>query len=225
MKLLYFYPMNKKADIKGHFTKSTMTMTETQTTRQIEVSIPKKEADNVQAALLKVNHARGLYDDFFTLNQEFILYILSIGLKGKDWEVFMFLMAKMDYGNKILMNNQVIANALSMSKGQVSKAMTKLEDSKVVLKKKLYTARYEVSFNYDVLNFKLGFKGKASKDNIKNHKTLMNQEAPYEKRYNIEGNLDFVNGITGEVFKTIELGADEREKNKEELHKIIESQS
>lgn len=206
---------NKKANVKGHFTKSKMTMTETETTRKIEVDIPKNEAENVQAALLKINHARGLYQDFFTINQEFLIYILSIGLVGKEWEVFIFFLARMDYGNKITMNNQVLAEALGLSKSQVSRAVTKLEINKIILKKKLYTARYEISFNYDILNPQLGFKGKATKGNVKEHKELISQETPYEKRYNVEGNLDLVNGLTGEVFKTIELGADEREKNKE----------
>jgi predicted transcriptional regulator len=205
--------MNKKGNIEGQFTKSKVVLTETETTRKVEMEIPKNEAENVQASLLKVNHARGLYEDFFTLNQQFMLYVLSIGLKGKEWEVFVWFLARMDYGNKILINQELIVNELNISQSQASKALRKLRENKIILETKYNVAKYEVSFNYDVLNPVAAFKGKASKQNIANHKALIEQESPYQKHYNIEGNIDLINGITGEIFETIESLPQDKEKN------------
>lgn len=204
---------DKKSDYKGHFSKSKMKVTATETERKVEIEIPENEAENVTAGLIKINHSRGLFNDFFTINQEFLMYVLSIGLSGKDWEVFVFLLARMEYGNKIMLNNQVLANAIGLSKGQVSKAMKKLEKSGVVLKKKIYTARYEISFNYDMINPNLGFKGKVNKKNIENHKELIKKENPYQKHYNIEGNIDLINTDTGVVFHTIHQSVSEKEDN------------
>lgn len=205
--------MSNKANVEGQFTKSKMTLTETETTRKVEIEIPKNEAENVQAALLKKNHARGLYEDFFTLNQQFMLYVLSIGLRGKEWEVFVWFLARMDYGNKILINQEIIMKQLNLNQSQVSKALKKLRESKVILETKYNIAKYEVSFNYDILNPVAAFKGKASKENIENHKALVKQETPYQKHYNIDGNIDLINGITGQVFETIEALPIDREKN------------
>lgn len=207
--------MNKKGNIEGQFTKSTMVLTETEKTRKIEVEIPKNEAENVQAALLKVNHARGLYEDFFTLNQQFMLYVLSIGLVGKEWSVFVWFLARMDYGNKILINQELIANELKISQSQASKALKKLRDNKIILETKYNVAKYEVSFNYDILNPVAAFKGKASKQNISSHKALMQEQSPYQQHYNINGDIDLINGQTGEVFETITALPQDKARNQE----------
>lgn len=205
--------MDKKANVKGHYSKSKVTVTETEKTRSVQLEIPQNEAKNVKAAILKINHSRGLYDDFFTLNQQFMLYVLSTGLKGREWEVFVWFLGHMDYGNKILINQEMIQSKLGLSQSQVSRALKKLRDNKIILETKYNTAKYEVSFNYDILNPTAGFKGKATLENIKEHKALVSQETPYQKHYNIQGGIDLINSGTGEVFHTIEQLPEERDKN------------
>ncbi len=204
--------MNKKANSEGQFSRATTKITATETTRKVEFDIPNNEVENLKPMLIKKNHAKGLYDDFFTINQQFLSYVLSIGLSGKDWEVFIWFMSIMDYGNKILMNQETVVKNTGLSQSQVSRALTKLKNNKVILEKKLNVGKYEISFNYDIINPQMGFKGKANKQNVEEHKALIHQETPYEKRYNIEGNIDLVNPKTGEVFQTVVLTPEERER-------------
>lgn len=195
-----------KVKKKGYYSNSKMKMTATETSRKVEFEIPAEEVENVTAGLIKIQHQKGLYDEFFTLNQQFLKYVLTIGLKGKDWDVFIWLTSKMDYGNKILVNQEFICESLNrtrsqkISQGQVSKALKKLRDNKVILETKYNTAKYEVGFNYDIINPQMAFKGKATKKNVKEHKKLIGQETPYIKQYNINGDIDLIVPSTGEVF-------------------------
>lgn len=188
---------------RGYFTKSKGKITATETERKIEFEIPENEIENVTAGLIKINHQRGLYDEFFTLNQHFLSYVLKIGLSGKDWEVFIWLMSVMDYGNKILTNQNTIVNNTGLSQAQVSKALNKLRKNKIIVETKLDTAKYEIGFNYELLNPQLAFKGKANKTNIIEHKGLINQKTPYHKILNIEGDWDLVDNQTGEIIRTV----------------------
>ena len=62
--------------------KSTIKLTQTETSKTVEFSIPNEEAENVTAGLLKNNHLRGLYSDYCILNQEFLGYIVSLKLSN-----------------------------------------------------------------------------------------------------------------------------------------------
>lgn len=201
-----------KTTREGNFTKTKTKITATETTRKVEFEIPNHELDDTTAVLMKRNHQRGLYDDFFTLNQDFLSYVLTIGLSGKDWEVFVFFMSVMDYGNKILMNQETVMRNTGLSQSQVSRALTKLKKNKVILEKKLNTAKYEISFNYDIINPQMAFKGKATKERVKEHKALIEQESPYFKQYNLDGDIDLING-DGEVFKTIRSSDTEKKRH------------
>ena len=193
---------NKNGDYE---TKSKMKLTATETSRKIEFEIPNEEAESVTAGLIKNNHLRGMYNDYCILNQEFLKYVLTIGLRGRAWEVFIFLLYRMDKENKILLNNSVLAESLGQTEGQVSKAIKVLLKSRVVLRQKLSTSKYEYELNYDILNPNLAFKNKSSKKDVKYHKTLMKQEEPYIRQYTTEGNIDLINNETGEVFETIKI--------------------
>lgn len=201
--------MSKKEDKKkGFYSESKMKMVATETSRKIEFEIPKEEVENVTAGLIKITHQRGLYDEFFTLNQQFLKYVLTVGLKGKDWDVFIWLTSRMDYGNKILINQEYICKSLSASQkitqGQVSKALKKLRDNKIILETKYSRGKFEIGFNYDIMNPQMAFKGKATKQSVKDHKALITQESAYIKQYNISGDIDLINPSTGEIFDTVE---------------------
>lgn len=195
--------MNKEKN-NGYFTNSKMKITATEEKRTIEFEIPEEETKNVTAGLIKINHQKGLYDEFFTLNQQFLSYVLKLGLSGKDWEVFVWLMSVMDYGNKILVNQDTIMRNTGLSQSQVSRALSKFRKNRIIVENKLDTAKYELGFNYDlILNPQMAFKGKATKENIKEHKELINNKSPYYSIMNIDGDWDLVNAQTGEIFRTV----------------------
>ena len=61
-----------RKDKEGNFTsKSTTKISATETSRKVEFEIPNNEIGNVTAGIFKVNHLKGLYQDYCILNQEF----------------------------------------------------------------------------------------------------------------------------------------------------------
>ena len=71
-------------------TNSTIKLTQTETSKTVEFSIPNEEAENVTAGLLKTNHLRGLYSDYCILNQEFLKYVFSSHLPAVQMKIFFF---------------------------------------------------------------------------------------------------------------------------------------
>ena len=193
---------NKKDE---YVSKSKVKVTATETSRKVEFDIDNSETDDVTAGLLKKNHLKGMYNNYCILNQEFLRYVLSIGLKGRAWEVFIFLLYRMDKENKVLLNNEILAESLKQTEGQISKAIQVLLKNKVIVRQKIATSKYEYELNYDVLNPQMAFKSKGNVDNVRKHKALIYQETPYVRQYNTDGDVDLVNKDTGEIFETIKI--------------------
>ena len=181
---------------------STIKLTQKETSKTIEISIPNDEAEDVTAGILQKNHLRGLYSDYCILNQEFLKYVVSCHLTGVQMKMLFLLMSEMDKENKVLLNNEIFIKKLKATKMTVIEAIKKLTDLKIIIKQKFGVSKYEYQINYDILNPQFTFKNKGTKENIIKHKALINQETPYLKQYNTDGDIDFVNTITGEVFAT-----------------------
>ena len=86
---------------------ATLKLTQTETSKTVEISIPNEEAENVTAGILKKNHLRGLYADYCILNQEFLKYITSLKLKPAEYRILFLVMSEMDKENKVLLNNDL----------------------------------------------------------------------------------------------------------------------
>lgn len=189
--------------------------------KSIEINIPNEEADYVTAGIIKNNHLRNLYSDFCILNQEFLSYVVSCKLSALQLNMLILFMSEMNRENKILINNQILINKLGATEKTVIDSIKKLTDKKIIVRQKLGVARYEIQINYDILNPLLAFKNKATKENVKKHKELINQEAPYLKQQNIFGEIDMVNPHTGEIFYTISKS--EASKHMEGTKKVQQS--
>jgi hypothetical protein len=183
-------------------TNSTIKLTQTETSKTVEFSIPNDESENITAGLLKNNHFKGLYSDYCILNQEFLKYIVSSHLTAVQMKMIFLIMSEMDKENKVLLNNDLFIKKLNSTKKSIIEAEKKLVSLKVIVKQKLDVQKYEYQINYDILNPQFAFKNKGTKENIEKHKVLITQETPYIKQYNIEGDIDLVNSNTGEVFDT-----------------------
>ncbi len=184
-------------------TNSTIKLTQTETSKTVEFSIPNEEAENVTAGLLKTNHLRGLYSDYCILNQELLKYVVSSHLTAVQMKMIFLLMSEMDKENKVLLNNDLLIKRLKTTKMSVIESVKKLVFLKIIVRQKLDVSKYEYQINYDILNPQMAFKDKSTKENITKHKALMEQESPYIKQYNTDGNLDLINKNTGEIFDTI----------------------
>jgi hypothetical protein len=183
-------------------TNSTIKLTQTETSKTVEFSIPNDESENITAGLLKNNHFKGLYSDYCILNQVFLKYIVSSHLTAVQMKMIFLIMSEMDKENKVLLNNDLFIKKLNSTKKSIIEAEKKLVSLKVIVKQKLDVQKYEYQINYDILNPQFAFKNKGTKENIEKHKVLITQETPYIKQYNIEGDIDLVNSNTGEVFDT-----------------------
>ncbi|WP_158728530.1 hypothetical protein [Flavobacterium sp. I-STPA6A] len=195
-------------------TNSTIKLTQTETSKTVEFSIPNEEAENVTAGLLKTNHLRGLYSDYCILNQEFLKYVVSSHLTAVQMKMIFLLMSEMDKENKVLLNNDLLIKRLKTTKMSVIESVKKLVFLKIIVRQKLDVSKYEYQINYDILNPQMAFKDKSTKENITKHKALMSQETPYIKQYNTGGDIDLVNIQTGEVFETVKQFIKKPTKNK-----------
>lgn len=195
-------------------TNSTIKLTQTETSKTVEFSIPNEEAENVTAGLLKTNHLRGLYSDYCILNQEFLKYVVSSHLTAVQMKMIFLLMSEMDKENKVLLNNDLLIKRLKTTKMSVIESVKKLVFLKIIVRQKLDVSKYEYQINYDILNPQMAFKDKSTKENITKHKALMSQETPYIKQYNTGGDIDLVNIQTGEVFETVKQFVKKPTKNK-----------
>ena len=195
-------------------TNSTIKLTQTETSKTVEFSIPNEEAENVTAGLLKTNHLRGLYSDYCILNQEFLKYVVSSHLTAVQMKMIFLIMAEMDKENKVLLNNDLLIKRLKTTKMSVIESVKKLVFLKIIVRQKLDVSKYEYQINYDILNPQMAFKDKSTKENITKHKALMSQETPYIKQYNTGGDIDLVNIQTGEVFETVKQFIKKPTKNK-----------
>lgn len=193
---------------------ATLKLTQTETSKTVEISIPNEEAENVTAGLLKTNHLRGLYSDYCILNQEFLKYVVSSHLTAVQMKMIFLLMSEMDKENKVLLNNDLLIKRLKTTKMSVIESVKKLVFLKIIVRQKLDVSKYEYQINYDILNPQMAFKDKSTKENITKHKALMSQETPYIKQYNTGGDIDLVNIQTGEVFETVKQFIKKPTKNK-----------
>ena len=192
-----------RKDREGNYwSKSTMKVTATETTKKVEFEVPNNEQKDVTAGLLKNNHLRGMYTNYCILNQDFLLYVISCRLTSIQSRMLFLLMANMDKENKVLINNQILIKELKSSEKSIIEATKKLEQHKIIVRQKLGVSKYEYEIRYDMLNPQMAFKNKSSKENVKAHKALMHQEAPYIKQYTTDGYVDLINSDTGEIFET-----------------------
>lgn len=162
----------------------------------------KKEYD---VPVIPKNHLKQgkLYDEFCILNQEFLRYIMSMNLTKNEYKILMFLLSYMDQRNRIIIDGEMIEYHLGINATHVNKYIKKLQDHKIIYKRNLgYRKGQEVLINFDVISPHMAFKDKNNFANVSSHKDEMRKDVPYIKQMNTEGNLDYVNPNTGEIFHT-----------------------
>lgn len=170
------------------------------------IEIDGEMAGENDALLLPKNHLKQgkMYDDFCILNQEFLKYIISLKLSVSEYRILMFLLSYMDKQNKIIIDAEMIEYHLGINATNVNKYIKKLEKHKIIYKRNLgYRKGAEVLLNFDVISPHMAFKNKGSFENVSEHKSLMRKDTPYIKQLNLNGDLDFINPDTGEVFHVV----------------------
>lgn len=192
--------------MRGDFkSRAKISLEQKETTRRVTIDIPNDEAESVTAGIFKKNHLRNLYSDFCIINQEFLSYVLSCNLSQAQYKLLVFLMSEMDKENRIFINNQILMEKLSISKKTAIEAVKILTQKKIIVRQKVGVSNYELQINYDVLNPQFLFKNKATRENVENHRGLIEHLTPYIKQKNTSGGIDLIDTDSGEVFHTTNI--------------------
>jgi predicted transcriptional regulator len=167
------------------------------------IEIDGEFAGETDAILVPKNHLKQgkLYIDFCVLNQEFLRYVMSLKLTASEYRILMFLLSYMDQKNRIIIDAEMIEYHLEINQTNVNKYIKKLEKYKIIYKRNLgYRKGAEVLINFDVITPHMAYKDKNTHENVSHHKELMRRDLPYVRQCNINGDVDFINPDTGEVF-------------------------
>lgn len=78
----------------------------------------------------KLKHGRG----FFMADQDGMVALAKLELKGRTKDVLLYILGKIDYENWLLINQAQIAEDLGMKSPHVSRAFKELEDKRIIYK-------------------------------------------------------------------------------------------
>lgn len=151
------------------------------------------------------NPMRGLYEDFFILNQKFLKYVIARNLTGRQSKILFYLLSEMQQQNKIVTNGRIIGEALTIHQSHVLNDLKVLEDYGIIFRHKLGMYQTEIGLNYDAIEHDMvsplfGYKGASNSKQIQDHRDKINALTPYAEVQQLkEGKTDFVDKKTGEV--------------------------
>lgn len=204
---VFFISLQKEIKMsRGDFkSRATISLEQKETTRRVTIDIPNREVEDVTAGVLKNNHLRNLYSNFCIVNQEFLSYVISCNLSQAQYKLLIFLISEMDKENRIFINNQILMEKLSISEKTAIDAVKKLTQKKIIVRQKLGVGNYELQINYDILNPQFLFKNKATRENVKAHRGMIEHLTPYIKQKNTNGGIDLIDTDSGELFHTTHI--------------------
>ncbi|NIK80543.1 DNA-binding transcriptional regulator YhcF (GntR family) [Paenibacillus castaneae] len=83
----------------------------------------------------KLKHRRG----FFMADQDGMVALAKLDLKGRTKDVLLYILGKIDYENWLLINQVQIAEDLGMKPPHVSRAFKELENKRIIFKVQFLT--------------------------------------------------------------------------------------
>lgn len=170
-----------------------------------------------QRNFLKENQ---LYQRFFTINQDFLIYVSSLKLKGDEYKIFIYLLGRMHQNNAVILDNVRIAEDLNMRHEHVSRFIKNLAEKGIIIKKDRGNKRqglgYFVMFNLENNNFlnpNLGFKAQNNQENVLSYLQAMDDYSPYEQ-IKVKETIEYRIKKTKEVFLTKQIPLKEQKEAK-----------
>ncbi len=120
--------------------------------------------------------------DFITLFQGVMLELSKADLTKNELKMLFYLIGSADKGNAICIDLKTLCLELSDNKGNISRTLNSLAKKNIIIKATRQGARikgetniYELSLNFDRLNYNLAYKGK-----IKDYKHLQHRDPKIE---------------------------------------------
>lgn len=124
----------------------------------------------------EIIHKRGLFNRFFTLNQDFLLYIVKCKLNGTQRRVLDMIMAYMEKDNLSTITASEIANFTGIKQPHVCTSIKKLIECKIIFDYTDHTRKRKYGVNYNV-NKNLGVKCRQTDEKyLQYHKDQMKTE-------------------------------------------------
>ena len=124
----------------------------------------------------EIIHKKGLYERFFTLNQDFLLYVIECKLNGTQRRILDVLMAYMENDNIARITQSNISKITGIKTANVSNAIKILLEKEIIFnyEKKGQEKRYGVNY---YLNKNMGVKARQTdKEYLDYHKAQMKKE-------------------------------------------------
>lgn len=173
--------------------------TEERKTRIVELE------DGEHLNIKRNNPLKGLYQDYFIINQKFLKYVIARDLTGRQSKILFYLLSEMEHKNKIVTNGRIIGECLNIKQTHVLNDLKVLEVYGIIFRQKLGMYQTEIGLNYDLVehdmvNPLMGYKGSANSKYIQEHRVKIQGLTPYAEIAQLkEGKTDFVDKATGEV--------------------------
>lgn len=151
------------------------------------------------------NPLKGLYEDYFIINQKFLKYVIARDLTGRQSKILFYLLSEMEHKNKIVTNGRIIGEALGITQNNILNDLKVLEIYGIIFRQKLGMYQTEIGLNYDLVehdmvNPLMGYKGSANSKYIQEHKEKIKGLTPYAEIEQLkEGKIDITDRATGEV--------------------------
>lgn len=151
------------------------------------------------------NPLKGLYQDYFIINQRFLKYVIARDLTGRQSKILFYLLSEMANKNRIVTNGRIIGENLGIEQSNILKDLKVLEVYGIIFRQKLGMYQTEIGLNYelvehDMVNPLMGYKGSANSKFIQEHKEKIQGLTPYATIDQLkEGKVDIVDKTTGEV--------------------------
>lgn len=153
--------------------------------------------------------------DFITLFQDVMLELSRAELTKNELRMLFYLIGTAEKGNAICIDLNTLCFELSDNKGNVSRTLNSLSKKNIIIKATKQGARmrgetnyYELSLNFNRLNYQLAYKGK-----IKDYKHFQHRDPKIDLKAlpaADENQLKIPFGDEGKIFEQFENG-----KNKE----------
>lgn len=155
---------------------------------KLEGNLKDIEGSKVSISQRNLMRENKMFQRFFTINQDFLLYISKLKLNGNESRILFYLLGKMERDNIIILDNHLIAEDLEMLHTNVSRDLKSLSEKEIIIKKDRGNKRqgrgFEIRFNpifNDFMNPSLGFKAQNNEDNVLAHIEAMKIYSPYEQ--------------------------------------------
>ena len=157
-------------------------ITETERTIEMDIQVDANSDNSDWRAIYAPKKYYFNNGDFATIFQPAMGEIAMSDMSKDEFRILFALIANMDMDSRVETKINSIAQTLSMNKGNVSKAINKLVDRNIIVKKR-ENSRYAFEVIFSAINSNLAYRGKIKKFRKGDPKILITDQQIQEEKY------------------------------------------